>query len=56
MNLEKHKNAYKEGTVLNCSICGSYAVTMNLNTCISKRSGKICGGKIGRIKKQKTKR
>lgn len=34
-----------------CSICGSGAVTMNMKTCDStRRTGKACGGKIGRVK------
>lgn len=34
-----------------CSICGSGAITMNMKTCTSiKRTGKICGGTISRVK------
>jgi len=36
-------------TVLNCSKCGSYAVTMDGKYCSSIKSGKRCNGKIGRI-------
>lgn len=36
---------------LNCTKCGSWAVTMNGKTCIQfKRTGKVCNGKIVRIK------
>ena len=37
-------------TYLNCTNCGSSAVTMNKRTCNSIKSGKVCGGKIIKIK------
>lgn len=35
--------------VINCSKCGSRAVTLNGKTCINISSGLICGGKISKI-------
>jgi len=38
-------------TYLNCTNCGSMAVTTNKRTCSStKKFGKVCGGKIIRVK------
>jgi hypothetical protein len=37
-------------TYLNCTNCGSSAVTLNKRTCISIKSGKICNGKIIKVK------
>ena len=36
---------------INCTKCGSWAVTNNGTDCIQlKRTGKVCGGKIIRVK------
>lgn len=35
--------------VINCSKCGSYAVTYNGKRCISIRSGAVCNGEIYEI-------
>jgi len=35
---------------INCTQCGSFAVTSNKRTCNSIRSGKVCGGKIIKVK------
>ena len=44
------KTKYNLKEYINCTNCGSKAVTNNGKTCSSCRTGKICGGKIIKVK------
>jgi len=42
-------DSIKPRFTIDCSKCGTYAVTLNKKTCISIRSGKVCKGKISKV-------